>query len=298
VNRLYPNRFPCALNKRKSFLLTGAAVLAASVGLSTASSRAANVVLQDGNSSVTLSTAAVTNWTIGSTSELGQESFWYRIGSSGGQSPISALSPVTSKASDTNGNMLNDVAKFSYGSSSGFEVVVTYSLTGGQTGSQTSDLGETIKVSNSGMSSQTFHLFEYTNFNLGGSTSGQIVTITGGNTATDIGNGLEAQTVVSPKPSEFEASNTAASPDLLSHISSSTKAYTLANVASAASGDGEWGFEWDITLGCGSSYVISIDKNIKGTQVAAVPEPVSGAITLLGLGGFFMGRPRRRGDTA
>jgi hypothetical protein len=296
VNRTYFNQSSRALNKRKSVLLACATAMATLLGLSAASTKA-TVLLQDGNSSVTLSTAAVTNWTIGSTSELGQESFWYRIGSSGGQSPISSLSPVTSTASDSNSNGLNDVAKFSYGSSSGFEVVVTYSLTGGQTGSKTSDLGETIKVSNPGMSSQTFHLFEYTNFNLGGSTTGQIVTITGGNTATDDGNGLEAKTVVSPKPSEFEASNTAASPDLLSHISSSTTAYTLADVASAASGDGEWAFEWDITLGCDSSYVISIDKNIKATAVV-VPEPAIGAIALLGLGGLFMARPRRHGKTA
>ena len=299
VNRFYSNRLACALNKRKSILFTGAAIVAASLGLSTASSRAANVVLQDGNSSVTLSTAAVTNWMIGGTNELGQESFWYRVGNSGGQSPISSLSPVTSKASDTNMNGLNDTAKFSYGSTSGFQVVVTYSLTGGDTGTETSDLDENIKVTNPGMSSQTFHLFEYTNFNLGDSTTGQTVKITGGNTASDAGNGLDAEVIVSnSKPGEYEASNTGASPDLLSHVSSSSTAYTLSDTASAAAGDGESAFEWNITLGCGSSYDICIDKKITGVQIVTVPEPVGGAIALVGLGGIFMGRPRRRGGTA
>ena len=60
-------------------------------------------------------------------------------------------------------------------------------------------------ISNDGTSTQTYHFFEYADFNLGNSTSGQAVTISGGNTATDVGNGRQAQTVVSPAPSEYEA---------------------------------------------------------------------------------------------
>ena len=282
----------CAPSRRASVLFAAAtaAMLGASAGLTRAST-----ILTDGNSSVALTSTAVTQWTVGTTNQLDQEEFFYRVGNSGGQSPLSSLTPNTIKTLDTNSNGLNDTAKITYGSSSGFQVVVTYSLTGGATGSGSSDLGETIKVSNEGMSSQTFHLFEYTNFNLGGSTSGQVVTITGGNTATDVGNGVDAQIVVSPKPSEYGASNTAASPDLLSSISSSSKAYTLKDVASAPSGDGESAFEWDLNIGCGSTCVISIDKDLKGTPVVVVPEPVGGAIALLGLGGLFMGRPRRSG---
>jgi len=287
VKSMYTNRISCALSKRKSASCSCATAVATLLGLSAASSNA-SVLLKDGNSSVTLNTAAVTNWTIGTTNQLDQESFWYRIGSSGGQSPISALTPVVQ-----NNTGLSDVAEFTYGSTSGFQVVVKYSLVGGSTGSQSSDLSESVEVSNDGMSSQTFHLFEYTNFNLGSSTTGQTVTITGGNTATDIGEELEAQTVVSPKPSEYEASNTAASPDLLSKISNASKAYTLKDVGSAASGDGEWAFEWDINIGCKSSYVICIDKDIYYVGPAApVPEPAGGAIAL-GLGGLFMIRRRR-----
>jgi MYXO-CTERM domain-containing protein len=151
-----------------------------------------------------------------------------------------------------------------------------------------------VKITNPGMLSQTFHLFEYTNFNLDDETTGQTVTITGGNTATDVGDGFTAQTVVSPKPSEFEASNTAASPDLLSHISSTTKAYTLKDVSSAPAGDGEWAFEWDLSVPCEGTCIINIDKNIKGMPVVVVPEPTTGMIAMLGLGGLFMIRPRRR----
>jgi MYXO-CTERM domain-containing protein len=286
----FSNFIPRAVSRRKSVLLAGAAAVAAVVGFSGVSARAATV-LTDGNSSIALNGQTVGSWLVNGTNQLNLEEFFFRVGSSGGQTPIS--NPTMTKLLDTNGNGLNDTVKYTYGTTSGFQVVATYSLTGGQTGSGTSDVTESLKITNVGMTSQTFHLFEYTNFNLDDLTSGQTVTITGGNTATDIGDGVDAQAVVSPKPGEFEASNTAASPDLLANISSTTKAYTLKDVASAPAGDGEWAFEWDLSIGCDSTAVINIDKNIKVQQVAEVPEPTPGVIAMLGLGGLFMIRPRR-----
>jgi hypothetical protein len=280
-------RFVCAAGDRRAAMMLGAVATAALAGLCSNSARA-SIVLTSGNSSVTMNSTEVGNWTVAGINQLDQEEFFYRIGNSGGQSPLSALTPVSATA------LSSTVEQLTYGSSSGFQVVVKYSLTGGAIGSDSSDLTETVKVSNPGMSSQTFHLFDYTNFNLDDSTTGQTVTITGGNTATVAGDGWQAQTVVSGKPNEYEASNTAASPDLLSHISSTSKAYTLKDVAAAAAGDGEWAFEWDLNVGCDSSCLISIDKDIKATPLQIVPEPVSGAIVLLGLGGLSMMRPKRR----
>jgi MYXO-CTERM domain-containing protein len=285
---MHLNCFPRAVNWRKSVLFSGATAMVALLGLSAGSARA-SIVLTSGNSSISVNTTAVGSWDVNGTTQLNQEEFFLRTGSSGGQSTLTSLTPSTLTAIGA------DTAKATYGSTSGIQLVVTYSLTGGQIGSESSDLTESVKINNDSGSSQTFHLFEYTNFNLDNSTTGQVVTITGGNTATDVGDGFQSQTVVSPKPSEFEASNTAASPDLLSHISSTTKAYTLKDVSSAAAGDGEWAFEWDLTIGCGSSAVINIDKNIKAIPVIVVPEPTPGAIAMLGLGGLFMIRPRRRG---
>jgi hypothetical protein len=286
------NYIPRAVDRRKSMLLAGAAAIAALVGFSGVSARAATV-LTDGNSSIALNGQTAGSWLVNGTNQLNLEEFFFRIGNSGGQSPIT--SPTMTQLFDTNGNGLNDTVKYTYGTTTGFQVVATYSLTGGQTGSGASDVTESLKITNVGMISQTYHLFEYTNFNLDNSTTGQTVTITGGNTATDVGDGVDAQTVVSPKPSEFEASNTAASPDLLTHISSTTTPYTLKDVASAAAGDGEWAFEWDLTIACGSTAVINIDKDLSALQVAVVPEPTPSVIAMLGLGGLFMMRPRRLG---
>jgi len=279
----------------------GAAAAAACLfGLSAARHcNAANIVLNDGNSAVTIdptSSAGVENWSINGQNQLHQEWFWVRTGSTGGQSSIDTLSAPSIALYDTTGDGLNDTAIVTYGSSHGLQITVTYSLTGGQAGSETSDLGQTIDISNDGTSSQTYHLFEYADFNLGDSTSAQAVTISGANTATDVGNGWQAQTVVSPASSEYEAN---VYPSLLNRISSSTTACTLSDASTSSVGNGEWGFEWDMTLKAGGSYVISGDQNvIQNGGTIPVPEPVSGPIAVLGLSGLCFMRARRQARCA
>jgi hypothetical protein len=172
---------------------------------------------------------------------------------------------------------------------------VTYMLSGGQANSTTSDLTDTIKILNNGSGNLDFHFFEYANFNLGNSTSGQTVSVTNGNTATVSGNGGQAQTVVSPAPSEHEANSF---PTLLNEISSSSKKYTLSDANAASAGDGEFGYEWDKTLSMcgGSSLVISGDTVIHApAPVVVIPEPMNGgSIAVLGLGGLLLKRRSRR----
>jgi hypothetical protein len=296
VNTHYFIRCAHRLFRCKSIVL-GAAAAIALVGVSTAQPcRAANVVLTDGNSSVTIdptATAGVENWTVAGQNQLNQEWFWFRSGSKGGQSSLNSLGTPSVTLLDTNNNGLNDVAKLIYGSSSGLQITVTYMLSGGQAGSLSSDLSDTIKISNNGSSALDFHFFEYANFNLGNSTSGESVAIVNGNTSTVSGNGGQAQTVVSPIPNEFEAN---VSPTLLNEISSSSKKYTLSDANSASSGDGEFGDEWDASLAmCGSSLVITGDTVIKApAAVVQVPEPVNGAMAVLGLSGTLLMRRRNR----
>lgn len=300
VNAFHSYRCPRILSKRKSILCVVAAAVATLLGMSAAKSIAA-IVLMNNNSTLALSPSFPTgpgSWTVDGVNQLGEEWFWYRIGNSAGQINLTSLPVTGSLLLDTTGGTEDNFARFTYGSSTGLQVVLTYTLAGGQTGSGASDLTESLDINNDGTSAQTYHFFEYTNFNLGDSTTGQSVTITGGNTATVVGNGSEAQTVVSPEPSEHQASSTSASPDLLSQISSSTTSDTLDNVASAPSGDSEWGFEWDITIKAGGSYIISIDKDISPHAVASVPEPAGSAIAMLGLAGLILIRPRRRRHAA
>jgi len=277
-------------SKAKCFVVAAAAAVASLLGSSRANAGVAPITLNDGNSTVVIdpsTSAGLDSWTIGNnTNQVKKEWFWYRVGS-GSQSSLDQLGLSGATSYDTNGNGQNDTEKLTYGSPTGLQVVVTYSLVGGQANSGTSDIGETIKITNNGATPLNYHFFEYTNFSLGGSTNGQTVTIANGNTATDQGNGEFAQIVVSPKPSEFEAN---IFPTLLTTELTNTSNYTLSDTASAPSGNGESGFEWDLALNSGQSYVISIDK-----QIHSIPEP-SSEIALLGLGGLLLTRPRRRDE--
>jgi hypothetical protein len=270
------------------------AVAAAATCLGAASwqnAKAANVILTDGNSSVTLdptSSAGISTWSINGQNQINKEWFWFRNGSSGGQSSIDSLGTPTIALFDTNGNGLKDKAMLTYGPTNGIQISLTLSLTGGLTGTDTSDLHENLIITNKGTSTVNYHFFEYANFNLGGSTTGENVSIANNNTATETGNGLQVQTVVSPKASEYEAN---LFPSLLNHINSSTS-YTLADVSSASNGDGEWGFEWDASIPACGSLPIAVDGGFSKSVVTPVPEP-AGAIGIMALAGVCVMRRRR-----
>jgi hypothetical protein len=281
----------------KSIVVSAAAAAAWLFGFSAAPPcNAANIVLDDGNSAVTInpaSSAGVENWSINGQNQLSREWFWIRTGSTGGQSSLDTLSAPSSTLYDTTGDGENDTAMLTYGSSNGLQITVTYGLSGGQAGSDASDLAQTIEISNDGTSSQTYHFFEYANFNLGASTGGQTVAIStgpGSDTATDAGNGFQVQTVVSPAASEYEAADY---PTLFSSISSTTTPCTLTDASSSTAGNGEWGLEWDMTLKAGGSYVISGDENVI-QKVTVIPEPVSGLTAVFGLSGLCLMRSRRQ----
>src|SRR5208282_3984088 len=135
---------------------------------------AANVLLSNGNSTVTInptSTAGVEDWTINGQNQLDPEWFWFRSGSQTGQSSLNSLGTPTviPKGSDE--------TELVYGSSSGLQITVIYSLTGGTGTSKTSDLDDTIEIDNNSSKSMKLSFFQYANFNLGDSTTGQTVTM-------------------------------------------------------------------------------------------------------------------------
>jgi MYXO-CTERM domain-containing protein len=299
VNTLHSNRRKNRLSRCKLVVLGAATAAASLLGASAARpALAANVLLQNGNSTVTIdptSTAGVEDWTINGQNQLNQEWFWFRPGSQKGQSSLNSLGTPTVTPLDMTGDGKDDMVEMVYGSSSSLQITVTYSLVGGLSTSKTSDLDDLIQIDNNSSKSMKFSFFQYANFNLGDSTTGQTVTITDSSaTATVDGNGYQAQTVSSPTPTEFEAN---IYPNLLNQISSGSTSATLSGATSVLASDGEWGYEWTMTLPSCGSYVISGDQLITG-QTLNVPEPVSGPVALLGLGGLFMTRPRRRDEDA
>lgn len=293
MSALFSHRGFKSLSRCKSIVIGAAAATAALFGAGAwQNANAAPILLQDGNSSVTInptSPSGVSNWSVNGQNQLNTEWFWYRTGSSGGQLGFDTLGTPSVTLIDEKSDGENDFALLAYPAKNGIQVTVEYTLTGGSSGSESSDLLDSVIISNQSSSPVNYHLFEYGNFNLGGLTTGQTVTIADGDTATDIGNGHEVQVIAnSGIPSEDEAS---LFPSQFNSVSSASSPATLNDVSSAGPGDAEEGFEWDATLGANKSLVVAIDNDMSGPSI---PEPTSAVVLLSGVSGIFFTRPRRR----
>jgi hypothetical protein len=279
-------------NKGKSILLAAAATVASILGTAASPAHAAPILLQDYNSSVTInpttpSPSGVTNWTVDGTNQLNQQWFWFAVN---GGSPTNlntlALNGIPTPINiDGNPSTAGNYVSTSYGTSP-LKIGISYDLSGGNTGSKVSDLSETATIQNTGSTAVALQFYEYSAFTLGGG-GPQVLTITGGNEATqeNPSDFMVSQTVVSPKPTSFQADTSA---NLLADLSGVN--FHLDDNGSITSTSAAWAFEWDITLNPGATFAIGIDKNIR-----AVPEPTA-TVALFGLGGLFLTRPRRRDE--
>jgi hypothetical protein len=231
---------------------------------------------------VTNSSAGMNSWTIDGQNVLDQQWFWYRVGNSGGQSSLDTL-PSTITLSDA-----ADLTASYTGAT--FVVTLTLNLSGSAPGSGNSDLGINIKIRNTSGNSLNFHLFEYSNFTLGG-VPGDTVTFPNSNAVAQVGSLGTLQEAVATglsgylAPMHHEAN---LFPVTLNELTSGTPV-TLDDTNSAGPGDVTWAFQWDANLSASSSTQISKDINVQ------VPEPGTGLLMGMGvvvLVSFF--RPGRR----
>ncbi|MBE3069060.1 MAG: PEP-CTERM sorting domain-containing protein [Planctomycetes bacterium] len=261
--------------RRATYCLGAVGILV--VCLVVAAPASAYVMLQDANSiaqfDVTTS-AGLNEWLVDGTNHMYQQWFWYRVGPAGGEQPINALTlDGAPLVTDTNNDGSPDTLYTRY-LGQGFAIDLWYILAGGATGSGTSEIAEIIRINNtSATDSLDFHFFQYADFNLNDDGSQDTVDITGGNTAYQASpTAYVAETVVTPKPSHFEA---ALSGMTLASLSDAAPT-TLSDTPTAGPGDVSWAFEWDKEIAPGQTLLISKDKNI-------VPEPATMALMGTGL---------------
>jgi hypothetical protein len=260
--------------------LLGAALVAVAVLAGASSAQAHVLTITDLNTTVSIdphSQSGMFNWDVDGVDQIFQQWFWFRIGDNP-EASIDTLQLVSE-------GVLGRNAEVVY-AGNGFTIDIAYLVTGGTNGSGASDVAETIRIINTGTTSLDFHFFQYSDFDLNGSSGGQTVQILGGNTARQGGNGiLLTETVVTPAPSHFEA---AEFPDTIAKLNDGSASDLNDNPL--ASGDVTWAFQWDRVIAAGGTFVISKDKNITRN----VPEPFSLGIWGLGLALGAVAARRRR----
>lgn len=228
--------------------------------------------MTDGNSVVSVdptSPGGVYGWNVEGADILYQQWFWYRIGSGAEQSIDTLTLSSADLSTDTRTLKLNYLGD-------GFDINITYTLTGGPVGSATADIAESIRVNAS--RPLDFHFFQYSDFDLNQNDNSDIVRISPDfRVARQLPSGGPGPVLSETIMTSFPAATHAEAgyyPGTITKLTDGV-ASTLSDVLNAGPGDVSWAFQWDAALSPTRSLIISKDKIL-----APVPEPA--AIGLLG----------------
>jgi len=243
--------------------------------------------LLDDNSSINVDVdggTGINAWTVDGITHMETQWFWYRTGAMTDEASISTLALGPKGMTDSNFDGNPDTAYVQY-TGAGFTLELRTSLDGGAAKTNYSTLGEQITIKNTGAANLTFHLFQYTNFNLGGTPNDDTINIV--STLPDSifqwDPKYTGDTVVVPQANFYEAGGAAA---LLALFGNGVPT-TLANVAAAGPGnDVAWALQWDAVISPNKTYQVVIGKTI-------TPEPATMAMLALGGAGLFLAKRRR-----
>ena len=260
--------------KRVFHPLLGAMLMVACVAMAPTPSNAIDT-LTDLNSVVSIdptTSANVFNWSVDGVNNLYQQTWFVGVGAAP-QVDVNSLSAPSS-------TVAGPFASYTF-TGTGFSATETYTLAGGATGSGTSDLAEQFRITNTSGSTQTYRIYSYNDYDLGGSPAGDTATIESEKDGvTQTGKGVVLRVEGVPNATHAQVSPYAA---LLTSLNGGV-AYTLNDFLGPQTGDETFAFEWDVTVANNSSFILSTDNNL-----AAVPVPPSALLLgsgLLGLVGW------------
>jgi len=268
----------------------------------------AQVTLSDGGSTASINTGntgtlGMSSWTVlYGQNQLNQQWFWYSIDGSAPQ-PINALGGLTVTDNGFGAQGLNDVT-LTYANAE-LSASVEYQLTGYGNNSGNADLAEGIAVQNLDGSSHSLTFYEYSYFDLLGSSTPNTVHIAGSpgaytgaqQTAGGVPNSTGiAEVIDAPYANRAEA---ALYNQTLLELGGASY-LNLNDHMSAGPGNVTWAFQWNQTLQPYGSVddlgnptdTLAIAKD-KGLGISLVPEPSTMAFIALGLGALGLARRRQ-----
>jgi len=259
---------------------------------------ATTVTLRDGNSVARIdpmSSAGVFDWEVDGTDQLFQEWFWIRVNGVDNREFGIDTYFSSQATSDVDGNGVDDTLFSTFSRSGYFDASLTHVLTGGMPGSGTSDLAEILRLTNTSNQTLTFSLFEYSDFDLGGTSGDDTGVFPNANLfkQTDGSSGFQVEISSVPSANRREI---APFSDILDDLTDSD----IDNLSNSpplgvpfGPADVTAALQWNITLGAGDSFLLSKNK------LVTVPEPASLAMMGLGVGVIGLGVGlRRRSRTA
>lgn len=265
--------------KRSFHILAAALVL--TFGLALAPANAINI-LTDGNARVEIdpaSQAGVFTFRVDNVDQLFQEQYWVGVGTTAQQSVDAISAPTVS-------NLTQNHVQYDYSNATVGAVRLTYTLAGGQNGSRTADLAEQFLINNTSNTTRTYHIFQYSDFDLGAALGPQNVRI---ESPGDLDEAVQrsATWAVTWVGTEANRGEVNTFPNTRNSLNGGT--YTLNNnLGPLNSTDATWALEWDVTLGPGATFILSGDK----TVVPVPPTVLLLGSGLLGLLGFRLRKNR------
>lgn len=269
--------------------MTRPILLACAAGACLVTGASAQVfIIEDGNSTAAFDVTAggQLSWIVDGGSELFNQDFYFRAGNMLDEASVTSTALIGAVPTDTNpfSDPRDDTLSVLYRDlAAGLEFEIRYGLSGGTPGSRTADLAEQIIIRNLLPSANAVSFFQYVDFDLGGTSTGDMGWIDNGRVANQVDAALGisvAETVVVPAPSHYSVANF---PNILNLFSDGLPS-TLDDNAGPVFDDVTWSFQWDFVLDPGGSFLISKDKLI-------TPAPAS--LALVGIAGLVARRRRR-----
>ena len=277
------------------------------IAASIATTNAQLLNLTDESASVTIqadSQAGVFAWNVSGIDHLAKEWWWLQVG--GNRFSVDAL-PVATSTPD-----LNKAITTYTDAANGYTVEISYELTGSDFASGQSLLKESVSIQNTSGSPLDISLFMYSDFDLGGTASGDTASLFGINDSDFIfgdtkgwveasqTDGLNSHGIIVngfPLLGELDIfANTLnklnLTTDPLNADASIVLAPTAGNPTVSEFGpqgpaDMTYAFQWDFNIAAGDGDGIGVDKSL---DVTPIPEPATAALGLLALAALFRAR--------